>query len=176
MEQFSEKINIDELYTRRLEVEKLKKKTFSSILNRIHKRIKIKSRQQIDEDFCFFLVPSFILGVPTYDVDSCISYLIQKLTENGFMIKYTHPNLLFISWKNWIPLPKRLEYKKRTGINIDGKGNVIKKKEEKKVKMSNALVPVKKINNFKSISSYKRGGNLIYDANLLTKIENIVKK
>ena len=92
------------------------------------------------------------------------------------MIKYTHPNLLFISWKNWIPLPKRLEYKKRTGINIDGKGNVIKKKEEKKVKMSNALVPVKKINNFKSISSYKRGGNLIYDANLLTKIENIVKK
>ena len=37
-------------------------------------------------------------GFPLYDFKSCILYLFKSLTDNGFDVKYTHPNLLFISW------------------------------------------------------------------------------
>ena len=29
----------------------------------------------------------------------CLKYLVVSLDKNGFDLKYTHPNLLFISWK-----------------------------------------------------------------------------
>ena len=53
---------------------------------------------------------------------------MDKLTTNGFVIKYTHPNLLFISWKHWIPSYVRTEFKKKTGKNIDGFGEKSAKK------------------------------------------------
>ena len=48
----------------------------------------------------------------------------NKLKENGFNIRYTHPNLLFISWKHWIPQYVRTEIKKKThdfGDNVINK-------------------------------------------------------
>ena len=48
--------------------------------------------------FCFFQVPSYIYGIPLYDFKQCILYLVTALNKNGFEIKYTHPNLLYISW------------------------------------------------------------------------------
>ena len=90
----------------------------------IHKKIKIASRQKYEDRFTFYVIPEFLLGIPTYDVATCTSYVMQKLRENGFMVKYTHPNLLFISWKRWIPDYRRVEYKKRTGIKINGFGKV----------------------------------------------------
>ena len=50
------------------------------------------------EKFTFFLLPEFILGVPRYDMAECTSFVMEKLIDNGFMVKYTHPNLLVISW------------------------------------------------------------------------------
>ena len=177
LENFNEKINIDDLYKRKLEVQKLKTNIFKTILKRIHKRITVTSRQKVNDSFCFYVMPTFIIGTPTYDVDTCTSYIIQKLRDNGFMVKYTHPNLLFISWKNWIPLHERLEYKKKTGKTIDGKGNFVKEveKQPKKSIKSNLLVVKKKDDNFKKINTYKSSGTLIYDRNLLNKIEQKVK-
>ena len=50
--------------------------------------------------------------------------------ENGFLVKYTYPNLLFISWRHYIPSYKRIEIKKRYGFKIDGFGNLVKEKEK----------------------------------------------
>ena len=69
-----------------------------------------------------------MIGVPKYDVSACIAYIIDQLKQNGFMIKYTHPNLIFISWKNWVPDYVRNEIKKQTGTKIDGNGNIIQDK------------------------------------------------
>ena len=52
---------------------------------------------------------------------------MEKLQDNGFIIKYTHPNLLFISWNHWIPGYVRNEIKKKTGITVDGFGNRVQK-------------------------------------------------
>tara|TARA_Y100000588_G_C14195410_1_gene899955 strand:- start:872 stop:1420 length:549 start_codon:yes stop_codon:yes gene_type:complete len=174
---FKEKINLDELFNRKRKVEENKIKVFQTILNRIHKKIKVTSRQKYDDQFCFYIVPEFLVGVPTYDVASCTSYIINKLRENGFFVKYTHPNLIFVSWKKWIPHYKRLEYKKQTGIKIDGFGNRVKE-ERKEEKKKNNTVVIKKNSNYKQINDYKSTGTLIYDKNLLNRIENkiILKK
>jgi hypothetical protein len=49
--------------------------------------------------------------------------VLAKLEENYFQVRYTHPNLIFISWGHYIPTYVRTEFKKKTGIAIDEHGN-----------------------------------------------------
>jgi hypothetical protein len=125
IEDFSEKLNIDELYEKKRQYDLSKLALYNKILNRIHVRIKTTSRQKVDEQFCWFVVPELIIGVPKYDQASCIAYLMDKLKENGFNIRYIHPNTLFISWVHWVPSYVRSELKKKTGIVIDEYGQKI---------------------------------------------------
>ena len=182
-EPFNEKLNLDELYERTRETSQTKIKTYQKILARIHTRIKAISRQRNNNKFCMFVIPEFILGIPRYDIAECTNYVIEKLTDNGFQIKYTYPNLLFISWQHYIPKYQRSEIKKKTGVAIDGFGNVVTKKNKNNREDSNpnSLLLMdkngktkdgkKKPSNFKSTSSYKPTGNLIYNTNLLKKID-----
>ena len=79
----------------------------------------------MDEHFCWFVVPEVIIGVPKYDQGSCIAYILDKLKENKFQVRYIHPNTLFISWNHWVPSYVRTELKKKTGIAIDEFGKKI---------------------------------------------------
>lgn len=171
---WQEKLNLDDLYIRSRELYVNRLKTYNKILNRAHKKIKLTSRQKHNDLFCFFVVPEFLMGVPTYDIFTCITYLIEQLTKNGFEVKYTHPNLLFISWKHYIPSYQRLEIKKKYGVKIDGFGNLVKdKKEEEKPKHLISAISTtpgtnKKI--FKPVNTYKPTGNLIYGQDLIKRI------
>ena len=185
---FNEKLNLDELYERTRETSQTKVKTYQKILARIHTRIKAISRQRNNNKFCMFVIPEFILGIPRYDIAECTNYVIEKLTDNGFQVKYTYPNLLFISWQHYIPKYQRSEIKKKTGVAIDGFGNVVSKKNKNNRDDSNpnSLLLMdkniktkdgkKKPSNFKSTSSYKPTGNLIYNTNLLEKIDLSLEK
>jgi hypothetical protein len=119
IEDFSEKLNIDELYEKKRQQDLNKLALFNKILNRIHVKIKTVSRQKIDEQFCWFIVPETIIGVPRYDQGACIAYIIDKLKTNGFVVRYIHPNMLFISWMHFVPSYVRSELKKKTGIVVD---------------------------------------------------------
>jgi hypothetical protein len=188
VEDFSEKLNIDELYEKKRQQDLNKLALFNKILNRIHVKIKTVSRQKVDEQFCWFLVPETIIGVPKYDQGACIAYLIDKLKSNGFNIRYIHPNMLFISWLHWVPSYVRTELKKKTGVVVDEYGNrVIDTGEDNnELKMiTNPSDPNDYIINAKPqdpklkqqkkeytpINSYRPQGNLIYDDELLNKIE-----
>ena len=120
-----EKINLDELYEKKQEIDKNKLFTYNKILTRIHEKIKLTSRQKCDQHFCWFVVPEIILGVANYDHAGCIAYLVEKLQENKFMVRYTHPNLLLISWLHYVPNYVRTEFKKKTGTAIDEYGRPI---------------------------------------------------
>jgi hypothetical protein len=125
IEDFSEKLNIDELYEKKRQYDLSKLALYNKILNRIHVRIKTTSRQKVDEQFCWFVVPELIIGVPKYDQASCIAYLMDKLKDNGFNVRYIHPNTLFISWVHWVPSYVRTELKKKTGLVIDEYGQKV---------------------------------------------------
>ena len=185
-EEYRDKISLDDLYHRTQEVEDLRIRVYKKILNRAHQKIKFTSRQRNTEHFCFFIVPEFLVGTPRYDSAACIAYIIDKLSHNGFIVKYTHPNLLFISWQHYIPKYQRQNFKKKYGYSIDGFGNqVVEKNKEVKtnkpqdmnsllVRKPNVPVTVKKKDDKKytQISEYKPTGNLIYNTALLKKIEN----
>lgn len=184
---FTDKLNIDELYEKKRQYDLSKLELFNKILNRIHVRIKTTSRQKIDEQFCWFVVPEIIIGVPKFDQGSCIAFLMERLKENGFHIRYIHPNTLFISWKHWVPSYVRTELKKKTGIVINEYGVKIDEDTSDDNKLTyepnnpNELllktkepqnqnkIPKK---NYTPINSYKPSGNLVYDEELLNKIEN----
>jgi hypothetical protein len=128
-----EKINLDELYEKKQEQDKNKLFTYNKILTRIHEKIKLTSRQKCNQQFCWFVVPEIILGVANYDHAGCIAYLVDKLQENNFIVRYTHPNLLLISWIHYVPNYVRTEFKKKTGTAIDEYGRPILYDEEGKV-------------------------------------------
>ena len=35
-----------------------------------------------------------MIGAPKYDHTECIPYIVDQLKDNGFVVRYTHPNLL----------------------------------------------------------------------------------
>jgi len=181
-EKISDKINLDELYTRINELEDNKDKIYKTILSRVHKKIKLTSRQRNGDTFTFFVIPEFLVGVPIYDTAACTAYIINKLKNNGFVINYTHPNLLFISWQHHIDKRKRLEIKRLYGINVDGKGNIVKKNEETKentnvnsLLLKNESIKIKDKKEYRSTTDYKPTGNLIYSENLIKKIVDRTK-
>ena len=158
----------------------------NKLLNRIHVRIKTVSRQKIDESFCWFVVPEVIIGVPKYDQGACIAYLLDKLKDNGFNVRYIHPNTLFISWLHWVPSYVRTELKKKTGIVVDEFGRKIQNEtdEQESIEPRNPNDYVLNMNQdlsqkgkqpkkeYTPIKSYKPSGNLVYDDEMLNKIED----
>jgi hypothetical protein len=194
------KINLEELYDKKKTYDLSKLSIYNKILNRIHEKIKITSRQKIDAQFCWFVIPEIMLGVASYDRSSCISYILEELTNNDFVVRYTHPNLIFISWKHYVPSYIRNEFKKKTGIVIDEHGNRIQEFDD----LGNPITPSQAVNNplsansldpfnmgltrkvnvknntenptnkkeFKPINDYKPTGNLIYGKDLFKKLED----
>ena len=176
--EFSEKINIDELYEKKRQLDVSKLELFKKILNRIHVRIKTTARQSIDEKFCWFVVPEVIIGIPKYDQAACIAYIMDTLQTNGFQIRYFHPNTIFISWNHWVPSYVRTEIKKKTGIVINEYGEKMKDEniEDENIEDPNIrntdIQQLKNSKKYTPINSYKPSGKLVYSEDLLIKIEN----
>jgi hypothetical protein len=184
------RVNLDDLYEKKKLNNLNTLATYRRILQRIHTRIKVVARQQINYQHCWYVVPEMIIGVPKYDHGACIAYIIDQLKENGFVVKYTHPNLLFISWQQWTPSYVRDEIRKKTGVSIDGNGKEKPRRGENQYNQNNyksepddpntLMFGNKKINlklkqpdkEFRDIDTYKPSGGLIYNQSLLQRIED----
>jgi hypothetical protein len=127
---FSERINMDELYEKKKQHDMDQLTLYNKLLNRIHVKIKTTSRQKLNEQHCWFVVPEIIMGVPKYDQGACIAYVMEKLQTNGFSVKYVHPNVLFICWKYWVPSYVRDQLKKKTGMVVDEFGKRVADKND----------------------------------------------
>jgi hypothetical protein len=175
---FSEKINIDELYEKKRQIDVNKLELFKKILNRIHVRIKTTAKQSTAERFCWYVIPEIIIGVPKYDQGACIAYVMDTLQKNGFQVRYFHPNTVFISWDHWVPTYVRTEIKKKTGVNIneygekieDEKGDDDNEYQEVVTKGNPNLEQIKNSKKYTPINSYKPSGKLVYSEDLLNKL------
>jgi hypothetical protein len=178
------KLNLDELYNKKQQQDLNVLNNYNKILQRIHNKIKYVSKNIVNDNCCWYLMPEMVIGVPKYDYKDCTAYIIDKLRTNGFIVRYTHPNLLFISWRHWVPTYVRNEIKKKTGNAIDEYGNIVIN-DEKNTNTSTPSVEnkdnllfsnnkqIKNINtkDYKDIKSYKPSGNLIYNNSLLEKLQ-----
>jgi len=189
------KINIDELYEKKQKRDQRQLSVFNKILNRVHRRITTTSQMKRDEKYIWYNVPSFIFGEPIYDQTDCIAYVVTKLAEEGFTIKYINPGTLFVSWENWVPTYARQEIRKKTGYILDEKGNVLdrvdKKEKDREDDLLNGRIEVpsndprtislaaaagekKDGKKYTPIQQYKPTGSLIY-GDALDKLEKRVK-
>ena len=194
------KLNIDELYVKKQQQDLNVMNNYNKILTRIHNKIKYISKQLINDQCCWYIVPEMIIGIPKYNHNDCTVYVIEKLRDNGFIVRYTHPNLLFISWKHWVPSYVRNEIKKKTGQVLDEYGNIInnsdnnginpfqenskninlnlnKSQNNDNLMFNNKNMGdgtssnIKEKTDYKDIKTYKPSGSLIYSNNLLKKLD-----
>jgi len=174
-----QKMNIDELFEKKQQRDLKERSIYNKLLNRVHSRIKFTSRSKRSESHIWFQVPQYIFGEPIYKQGDCIGYLVAKLEENGFHVRYIHPATLFITWANWIPDYVRSEIRNKTGMVIDEKGNIVKKEEEEEDDMTGNLFNKeqnklqKSGREYSDTDDYKPTGALVYKPEML---ENLEKK
>ena len=79
-------------------IKKVKDKfiSYEKILNRCYRLI----RQSVNKynNYCFFQIPEFMLGYPTYNIQTCYKYIQTKLNTNGFRVSFVPPNVAYIQW------------------------------------------------------------------------------
>jgi|TARA_B110000259_G_scaffold118348_2_gene134651 hypothetical protein len=183
------KMNMDDLFAKKQQQDLNVLNNYNKILGRIHNKIKFTSKQLVNEQCIWYIMPEMMIGIPKYNHKDCTVYAIGKLRDNGFIVRYTHPNLLFISWKHWIPNYVRNEIKKQTGKRIDETGNMLNENEEINPflddfsngdnnfdnLMMNKSKSIKSKqeanNNYKDVKSYNPSGNLIYTNTQLKKLD-----
>ena len=76
--------------------EKNRLQIYENILQKCY--LKIQNSVLRDEEFTLITIPDFIIGYPTYNFENCIKYVIFKLKQNNYQIKYFYPNALQIIW------------------------------------------------------------------------------
>jgi|TARA_Y100000992_G_C21274337_1_gene499004 hypothetical protein len=172
-------LNIDELYERKKEVDTNRLKLYNKLISKVHHRIKVSSRQQYDNEFCYFVMPEILIGYPNYNYQECLMYILNNLQDDGFLTKYVHPNLILISWRHWIPHHVRDEIKKQTGKIVDKFGNQVeetditdshaKKDNGKKVHFQKKQDQKDEFNKL-----FKPSGKFIYGNDVLSKIKEVL--
>ena len=182
-EESSGKVNIDELYEKKKNRDLKQLSIFNKILNRIHIRIRVTGRNTKNDQHIWFNVPEYIFGEAVYNKAECIAYLVNKLQDNGFLVRYIHPNTMFISWSNWIPQYIRAEFKKKTGKIMNEKGDITDPKKDTdqpgETDLNQGLFntggqgppPKKDQKQFTPIDKYKPSGNFVYNDGILEKID-----
>lgn len=93
-------LNIFDLNKTRDEADIKKYEIYRTVLSKIHNKIKSSSKKNLSE--IVYVIPKCIVGLPVFDQLKCAEYCVSRLRKNGFIVIYTYPNLLFISW-NHVP-------------------------------------------------------------------------
>ena len=83
-------IDINELSKERHKLQKKKELVFKNILQRIYNKIKLANKLN---NYCYYMIPKFIVGMPLFDITKCSEYIL-------FFLKY------FIKFSNLPPIIK----------------------------------------------------------------------
>ncbi len=93
-------LNPTSLYNEEAKRDATRIRIYNNVLQQIYNKIKAIARVPGNEKSLWYVVPEFIPGTPRFDIGDCIVYLVWNLRNVGYMVEYTHPNLMFISWRN----------------------------------------------------------------------------
>lgn len=90
------RLNIYELHGEMNRKKEHRMKSLDYVLERCHTKIRNASKKELSRTW--FDVPEFIIGLPIYNLNDCIIHLMTSLNQNGFVVKYFFPKVLYISW------------------------------------------------------------------------------
>lgn len=96
--------SISSLHTVKNEQQENKKSIMRIVLNKCIEKI-VYTNRHTDKTFVIFEVPKLLIGYPSYDMQSCILYLLQKLSSAGYKVDFIEPFYLYIDWTVREPTP-----------------------------------------------------------------------
>jgi hypothetical protein len=89
------------LFEKRVSRDSAKLRAYEQVLKQIESRIRTTAELPGNPNYLMYVVPPFIIGLPTIDLQDCIVFIVHRLRTNGFEVRFTYPNLLYISWKHY---------------------------------------------------------------------------
>jgi hypothetical protein len=98
MNQETPLLNPTDLYDKRRTKDAGRLRAYNKILEQIYNRVRTISKLPNSQCFLLYTVPPFILGLPKLDLEDCIVYLIYQLRHAGYQVRYSPPNMVYISW------------------------------------------------------------------------------
>jgi hypothetical protein len=90
-----------QLFQKRVARDNARLRAYDQILKQIQARIRTTAELPGNPNYLVYTVPPFILGLPAIDLQDCIVYIVHQLRTSGFEVRFTYPNLLYISWKHY---------------------------------------------------------------------------
>lgn len=132
------------LYDKRRTKDIYRLKTYNKILDQIYHRVLVTSKLPNSPCYIMYTVPPFILGLPKIDMEDCVIYLLHQLRHSKYEVRYTYPNLLYISWlhheKSYIVeqspiMQSMLESFEKSEAEKEASRLLYSKKSQKKVRM-----------------------------------------
>lgn len=100
-EEEAPKLEPRNLFEKRAERDRARLRAYNQILVQIQARIRTTAELPGNPSYLLYTVPPFILGLPAIDMQDCIVYIVHQLRLGGFEVRFTYPNLLYISWKHY---------------------------------------------------------------------------
>jgi hypothetical protein len=93
------KLEASSLFQEQTRKDQMRCEIYNTILSQVHHKIKVTNKLSGNNQQLIYVVPEFIPGVPRFDMKECIIYLAYNLRASSFTVNYTHPNILYISWR-----------------------------------------------------------------------------
>jgi hypothetical protein len=88
-----------QLFEQRSSRDRARLRAYNQLLEQIYTKIKSASRVAAN-NWIIYTVPPFVLGLPKIDLQDCVVYIVFQLRQAGYEVRYTYPNLLYVSWKH----------------------------------------------------------------------------
>jgi hypothetical protein len=108
---------------------KSKNDIFNIVLTKIIQKITYTNRHT-DQTYIIFEIPKMLIEYPQYDMKSCILFVMNQLSSNGYIVEFVQPFYLYIDWG----------CSKQNQKPVDYKGNAIKKHKDKLQTQTRALL------------------------------------
>jgi hypothetical protein len=141
-------INLQELYSMQKKKLKNRTKCFDYIIELCHRRIRTVS------SYCgqntFYEIPGFVVGYPLYKLDECITYVVDALRKNGFLIQILPPpniGVIYISWDPRELFPQKALPPPPVSINANMNANMFNNTQSRINNTQNIQNTQNRINN-----------------------------
>lgn len=89
--------SISSLHQEKSIKEKGKNDIFNIVLTKIIQKITYTNRHT-EQTYIIFEIPKMLIGYPQYDMKSCILFVMNQLSNNGYIVEFVQPFYLYIDW------------------------------------------------------------------------------
>lgn len=82
----------------------IKKDTYKKILEQFAKKIKYANEAGVSN--ILLSTPSYVVGFPSFDINSATSYLIRQLNNGGYKTRLVSDGVVYVDWSREKPSPQ----------------------------------------------------------------------